>query len=295
MKHMKKLLIVLVLFTVLTAAFIISASAAELAYGAATINATTLNIRSGPGTEYERVSCAPSGARIVVLAKNSDGWYKVNYNGDVGYVDSSFLKEVVTRENFEATGEITGTDVRMRKSPNTDSDVIMKFNTGDRLDVIGINEGWYKITYKDKTGYVRSDLMNIVDRSAASVATFGQQVAAYAQKFLGYRYIYGAESPSSGFDCSGLVYYVYGQFGYKLSRTASQQYKNDGIKVAKAELQPGDLVFFSSNGYSVTHVGIYIGDNEFIHASTSDTGVIISSLTSSYYMGVWFGAKRIAS
>ena len=86
---------------------------------------------------------------------------------------------------------------------------------------------------------------------------------------------------------------MYGQFGYSLSRTASQQYKNNGYSVSKSELQQGDLVFFSSNGYSVTHVGIYIGGGQFIHASTSTTGVIISDLNSSYYTRVWFGAKRI--
>ena len=63
--------------------------------------------------------------------------------------------------------------------------------------------------------------------------------------------------------------------------------------VSKSELQPGDLVFFSSNGSSVTHVGIYIGNGQFVHASTSKTGVIISNLSSAYYLRVWFGAKRI--
>ena len=129
--------------------------------------------------------------------------------------------------------------------------------------------------------------------ATAASATKGQKIANYALQYLGYKYVYGSESPSKGFDCSGLVYYTFGQFGYKLQRSASQQYKNNGTTIAKSDLKPGDLVFFSSNGSTVTHVGIYIGDNEFVHASTSDTGVIISNLTSAYYTKVWFGAKRI--
>ena len=129
--------------------------------------------------------------------------------------------------------------------------------------------------------------------TSSGSSSLGQEIANLALSFEGYDYVYGAESPSVGFDCSGLVYYVYGQFGYSLSRTASQQYKNNGVSVSKDELQQGDLVFFSSNGYSVTHVGIYIGDGQFVHASTSTTGVIISDLDSSYYTRVWFGATRI--
>jgi cell wall-associated NlpC family hydrolase len=90
------------------------------------------------------------------------------------------------------------------------------------------------------------------------------------------------------------VYYVFRQFDYSVTRTASSQYSHDGTKISKSELQPGDLVFFSSNGgYNVTHVGIYIGNNEFVHASTPKIGVVVSSLDSTYYTNVWYGAKRV--
>jgi cell wall-associated NlpC family hydrolase len=100
--------------------------------------------------------------------------------------------------------------------------------------------------------------------------------------------------PPGGFDCSGLVYYVFHHFDYNVTRTASSQYAQDGYKVLKSELLPGDLVFFSSNGgYSVTHVGIYIGDGQFVHASCPKAGLIISSLDSDYYTQAWYGAKRV--
>lgn len=189
----------------------------------------------------------------------------------------------------------------MRSGPSTDTSIITVVPNTTVVNVIGINSGWYKVQYNGSTGYVRSDLMSITgagtsssSASSSSASSVGQKASELAQKFVGYSYVYGAESPSEGFDCSGLVYYVYGQLGYSMSRRASIQYRDDGYSVSKADLQPGDLVFFSSDGYGVTHVGIYIGGGEFVHASTSRTGVIISSLSSSYYTRVWWGAKRVA-
>jgi cell wall-associated NlpC family hydrolase len=122
----------------------------------------------------------------------------------------------------------------------------------------------------------------------------GQRIAEFALQYEGYKYVYGGESPSAGFDCSGFVYYVYGQFDHSLSRTATTQYANNGESVSKSELQPGDLLFFGYSG-KIAHVGLYIGNNNFIHACDSSTGVIISSLDSSWGTKSWFGAKRIVS
>lgn len=288
--------------------FALPSSAGSIAYGAATVTASSLNIRSGPGTDNDRIASVGEGSIVVILEKTSDTWYKINYLGNVGYVDASYLANVLTAENFNAKGRVTGDDVRMRSKPDTSSSVLGTYSENTEMNVIGINNGWYKVQYNGNTGYLRSDYMEITGSSSSANSTssttsgtssssgnssLGRQIADYALQFVGYRYVYGAESPSVGFDCSGLVYYVYGKFGYDLERRASIQYKNNGRSVSKSELQPGDLVFFSSNGASVTHVGMYIGNNQFVHASTSNTGVIISSLTSAYYTRVWFGAKRI--
>jgi len=124
--------------------------------------------------------------------------------------------------------------------------------------------------------------------------TAGQAIAEFTKQFDGFRYVYGAESPKYGFDCSGLVWYVYTHFGYTLPRTAGRQYK-DGVSVEQPELQPGDLVFFDTNGgsRSISHVGIYVGDGQFIHASTSRHGVMISRLDNTYWAKAYYGAKRI--
>ncbi len=121
--------------------------------------------------------------------------------------------------------------------------------------------------------------------------SISQSVIADAKEYLGIPYSYGGTSPS-GFDCSGLVQYVFRREAVYLPRTANDMYTSAGSKVAS--LQAGDLVFFSSTKKApATHVGIYLGNNQFISATTSG-GVQIDSLSSSYWSARYFAAKRIA-
>lgn len=330
MKRTKKLLAILLTVCALISTFAMAASAADVIYyGAATVNVSALNIRSAPSTSASRLGSLTKDTRIAVIDRGDGTWFHINYNGIEGYVAAEYLKDVVTAENFQMTGEITSSDVRMRAKNNTSSDILGTYKKGTKVDIIGINAGWFKVVVSGKTGYIRSDLMSITGAPSSTnnggnnsgnnsgyqdtsvgmygvsadgevvlgegeASELGQKIVDLALKYVGYKYVYGAESPREGFDCSGLVYYVYGQFGYKLERRASLQYKNNGTTVSKSKLQVGDLVFFSSNGgVSVTHVGIYIGGNKFVHASNSTVGVIISDLTTNYYTKCWFGAKRI--
>lgn len=112
-----------------------------------------------------------------------------------------------------------------------------------------------------------------------------------AQSLLGKKYVYGASGPSA-FDCSGLVMYVFDKTGVNLPHNAAEQ-AGYGVKVDKSDLLPGDLVFFSYYGSKgINHSGIYIGDGNFIHASTN-SGVITTALNSDYYSSNYKGARRI--
>lgn len=118
----------------------------------------------------------------------------------------------------------------------------------------------------------------------------GQAIVDEAMKYLGVPYVWGGTTPS-GFDCSGLVQYVCNSLGIDITRTTYTQI-NDGVAVTRSELSPGDLVFFADNG-DVHHVGIYIGNDEFIHAPRTGDVVKISSLNESYYSQEYYGARRV--
>jgi cell wall-associated NlpC family hydrolase len=119
-------------------------------------------------------------------------------------------------------------------------------------------------------------------------ASRGAQVVSIAMQYLGIPYVWGAASPSSGFDCSGLTMYVFGQIGVSLPHYAAAQY-GYGVPVSRDQLQPGDLVFFHGLG----HMGMYIGGGSFIHAPHTGDVVKISSLSEGYYTANWVGARRV--
>lgn len=117
-----------------------------------------------------------------------------------------------------------------------------------------------------------------------------RRVVQTSYEYLGVPYVFGGTSPS-GFDCSGYVRYVFAQAGIYLPRTADAQYEV-GYPVSMSELRAGDLVFFSTYEYGPSHVGIYLGDGNFINASSS-RGVAVDSLYSSYWGSCYIGARRV--
>ncbi|MGM9929745.1 MAG: C40 family peptidase [Bacillus sp. (in: firmicutes)] len=121
-------------------------------------------------------------------------------------------------------------------------------------------------------------------------ASVNQRVKAanIAQQYIGLKYVWGGTTPK-GFDCSGLVQYSFKQTGVSLPRTAAQQYKY-GKYVGKNGLRKGDMVFFNTTG-GISHVGIYIGNNKFVHSSSS--GLRVDSMNNSYWKPKFVGGKRI--
>jgi cell wall-associated NlpC family hydrolase len=119
----------------------------------------------------------------------------------------------------------------------------------------------------------------------------GQRVAQQAKHLIGKPYVWGGTSPN-GFDCSGFTQYVYSQFGIEVPRSSYDQFQI-GMAVDKNDLQPGDLVFFSTYAPGPSHLGIYVGDGQFVHALNQQTGVITSTLNTDYYRDRFLGAKRL--
>ena len=129
---------------------------------------------------------------------------------------------------------------------------------------------------------------NIYDTNATLYEKADNKIIDYAYSFLGKPYVYGASGPNA-FDCSGFTKFVYNYFSKDLPRTAEAQYKS-GAKIERNNLQAGDLVFFNTDS-NYGHVGIYIGNGDFIHASSSK-GITISSINDGYYNDKYAGAVR---
>lgn len=245
-----------------------------------------LNLRSSASTDSTVLATLANGTQVDVISTTADGcWHEVSYNGVTGYLSGDYLKV----EEEKVYGQVVVGPLNIRTGPGTQYASAGTLSTGAIVEIVGGVGGWYET----EDGYVSSDYVTIVDASVVSASANGNAIAQYALQFVGYPYVYGGSSPS-GFDCSGFVRYVCSQKGYSVKRTASAQMDN-GTPVSYSQLQSGDLVFFNNGNSSkrATHVGIYIGNGQFVHASTSTTGVIISDMNSAYYTTGFVGARRL--
>ena len=256
---------------------------------------TAVNLRTGAGTGHAIIATVSEGTALIVEADTGSGWYKVNYDGESGYMSADYLSFSETMD-LTAQGWVDGSDVRMRAAAGTDSEIVRVTTYGESVEILGVDGEWYKVSAGGKTGYIRGDYVSFTEpdpSQAPAAGSIGEQIVAFAEQFLGTPYVWAGSSPS-GFDCSGFVSYVFKNFGYTVNRTAASMYTN-GVAVDKSELQIGDAVFFASSSESIGHVGIYIGDGEFIHSSSGCGYVTISGLDESYYSRMYVGARRIAS
>lgn len=272
----------------------ILASASEVKLGIGTVTASSLYLRSGASTTSKTITSAPKGDKVVILDKTSNGWYEVEYNSNIGYMSGSYLEFDAVKNVELGYASISVSSANVRSKPTTSSSVVTSASRGTKAYIIGFNNGWYKVKISGKTGYVRSDLMELPDSfDCNSGGTNLNAVIEYAKQFLGVPYVWGGTTPNPGFDCSGFTQYVCRHFGVTINRVAVDQMRN-GIAVSRNNLKVGDLVFFERT-YKTTdaasHVGFYVGNNQFIHAA--DAGIKISSLSENYYATRYVGARRV--
>lgn len=282
----------------LTALLASAASAASL--GAGVVNVDALRLREEASTDSAILATAANEDAVILLEEAEEGWYQVSYNGLEGYMSGEYLDVLSVATMDLGYGQVAaeGATLNLRDSNSTDGKVLASIPDGTVLELKGIADGWYLVSYGGHTGYVSSDYITITDAAALADqavpmagSPLGQQIVDYAKQFLGVPYVYGANGPSS-FDCSGFTSYVYRAFGYSLNRTASGQQYN-GVAVTMDQLQPGDLILFRCLSTSITHVGIYIGGGEFIHAASTGYHVQIDQLFTGYYAGCFAGGRRI--
>lgn len=233
--------------------------------------------------------------------------------------------EVATTEQPQAQpeskkGYVNVESVNVRKEKSTSSEVVDSITKNTEVTILGEEENWYKVEVNGTTGYIATKYISnektpeTTSRAADTARAIqeaktpetpqtttptsnsgskGADVVSYAKQYLGTKYVSGGSTPSLGFDCSGFTSYVYKNFGVSLSRSSGGQASN-GTSVAKANLQAGDLLIFNNgSNTAVGHVGIYIGNNQFIHAANGSKGVVTTSLSNSYYVTRYVDARRV--
>lgn len=223
------------------------------------------------------------------------------------------------------TQYINSQTVNLRKEANTSSQILETLTINTPVDVYAEENGWSKVIVNDVEGYISTALLsdtkqettrsmkpreddedtNQTDKAEDSNNTQtssdntgnpapgnGATVIETANKYLGYKYVYGGSSPETGFDCSGFTSYVFRQHGITLNRTAAGQYRN-GVEVSRENLIPGDLIMFGPSASSINHVGIYLGGGRIIHAANKTRGVTTDTINSGYYNTNYVGARRV--
>lgn len=261
----------------------------------------------------------------VGIPGGTDGWVKGEFlNIEPSVIERLLVAETIPDPNPALVGTITDNAVNLRAGPDSRHKRLGTINAGEQVDLIGKNKDWFQIRRADGTkAWVFSDFLNTTERvirrvpiskdfpalpvtatrtNSASAASANLanipasgDVASYAVRFAGSRYVWGGASPS-GFDCSGFTSYVYRQFGVNLPHSAAAQFSTRyGASVGSMDnLAPGDLVFFvnTGGGKGITHVALYIGGGRMIHAMTPRYGVQVSSVWSSYWQNHFAGAIR---
>ncbi len=290
-----------------------------------TVNGTSVNIRTAPSTSAQVIGQANSGDLLNVTGVSGD-WYVVDYNGTKAYVYKDYVNgnmlkylegtsaalatpaaSAAKTNNVYAVVNCEG-NLNLRSAASTDSAIVASLPSGYNLSVYDYADGWIKVADDNgHTGYVKSEFINLKNglkpansttgttTQSTSAAGKASQIIAYAKQYIGTPYVYGGTNLNTGVDCSGFVYCIFKNNGVTLNRSSREQYKNGTAVASKSDLQPGDLVFFNTGGNSeISHVGMYIGNGQYIHSTDGgNRGVCISNLNEGYSANTYVGARRV--
>ncbi len=270
-----------------------------------------VNVRSKASLNSSVVTIANAGDKAFIKTYDSSGWVSVVLEGErKGWIKEKYLTDSKNAQNTVTSSKIRyiqGNGVNVRKGPSLNEKVITTVNNGTEVRAESYdNNGWVLIsTHKYKgwvyKGYIGVDILpdEMVSISSGStgssykspVSNRGNGLVDTAYSYMGIPYVWGGTT-AYGFDCSGFAQRVYADNGISILRTADAQF-TEGISVGRNELQPGDMVFFTTYTYGASHVGIYIGNSQFIHASSGAGEVTINSLNDYYYNERFLGGRRI--
>lgn len=188
-------------------------------------------------------------------------------------------------------------NLNFRNGPSTNYKIIQSLPKNSQVEMVTQLNEWTLVRYKDTLGFVYSKYLDNKATNISNINTFvtSDKIIEYAKNLLGKKYIWADEGPDT-FDCSGFTWYVYKNIAKISLPRSSKEQGAYGTYISKKNLQPADLIFFDTVGFKdnvISHVGIYIGNNQFIHASSGQGKVVISQLDSNYYAKAFVNGRRV--
>lgn len=258
--------------------------------GMSVISSGNLNIRQEASTDSEVVGILTNHNACELLEDAGD-WYKVTSGKVTGYVNKQYLvtgdeAESIAQQEIKTVATVNTETLNVRAEKSTEAAVLSQVGNSEAFTVNSVADGWVEISVDDSVGYISQDYVTLAQalptaktieqvKYGDGVSDVRASVVSYALQFVGNRYVWGGTSLEKGVDCSGFTMRILGKYGISLPHSSRAQ-PSYGTKISASEAKPGDLFFYGS-GRSISHVAIYIGNGQIVHASNKRDGIKVSN------------------
>lgn len=258
--------------------------------GMSVISSGNLNIRQEASTDSEVVGILTNHNACELLEDAGD-WYKVTSGKVTGYVSKQYLvtgdeAESIAEQEIKTVATVNTETLNVRAEKSTEAAVLSQVGNSEAFTVNSVADGWVEISVDDSVGYISQDYVTLAQalptaktieqvKYGDGVSDVRASVVSYALQFVGNRYVWGGTSLENGVDCSGFTMRILGKYGISLPHSSKAQ-PSYGTKISASEAKPGDLFFYGS-GSSISHVAIYIGNGQIVHASNKRDGIKVSN------------------
>ena len=258
--------------------------------GMSVISSGNLNIRQEASTDSEVIGILTN-HNACELLEDAGEWYKVTSGKVTGYVNKQYLvtgdeAEAIAEQEIKTVATVNTETLNVRAEKSTEAEVLSQVGNSEAFTVNSVADGWVEISVDDSVGYISQDYVTLAQalptaktieqvKYGDGVSDVRASVVSYALQFVGNRYVWGGTSLENGVDCSGFTMRILGKYGISLPHSSKAQ-PSYGTKISASEAKPGDLFFYGS-GRSISHVAIYIGNGQIVHASNKRDGIKVSN------------------
>lgn len=258
--------------------------------GMSVISSGNLNIRQEASTDSEVIGILTN-HNACELLEDAGEWYKVTSGKVTGYVNKQYLvtgdeAEAIAEQEIKTVATVNTETLNVRAEKSTEAEVLSQVGNSEAFTVNSVADGWVEISVDDSVGYISQHYVTLAQalptaktieqvKYGDGVSDVRASVVSYALQFVGNRYVWGGTSLENGIDCSGFTMRILGKYGISLPHSSKAQ-PSCGTKISASDAKPGDLFFYGS-GSSISHVAIYIGNGQIVHASNKRDGIKVSN------------------